>query len=198
MSWEALCGRADTGESFDFVFFSSPTSKVAARRLTDDDGLLVAAAADVSCLALSAPVSLVVDRVFYRTAAHFIAAEKARLFGDEASRKTILSSETPPQVQAVGQRLTGFDAATWQRECLAILVRGSTEKFRQHPVHRDVLEGTGDRILVDATRTDTLCGIGLAPNNPEARDPRTWRGRNLLGFALMEARAVLRREPRQP
>jgi len=37
-------------------------------------------------------------------------------------------------------------------------------------------------------------GIGLARSDERARDPRTWQGLNLLGFALGRARQVLREE----
>nr|WP_281033311.1 NADAR domain-containing protein [Nocardia concava] len=38
---------------------------------------------------------------------------------------------------------------------------------------------------------DTIWGIGLGAENPAAADPSQWRGENLLGFALMEARHAL-------
>ncbi len=39
---------------------------------------------------------------------------------------------------------------------------------------------------------DRVWGIGLAADDAAAADPERWRGPNLLGFALMEARARLR------
>jgi ribA/ribD-fused uncharacterized protein len=54
------------------------------------------------------------------------------------------------------------------------------------------LLGTGEQVLVEASPRDVVWGIGLGASNPAARDPRRWRGKNLLGFALMEARARLR------
>ena len=51
---------------------------------------------------------------------------------------------------------------------------------------------TGDKILVHASPNDQLWGIGLAANDIRARKPTEWRGKNLLGFALMEVRDELR------
>ena len=47
--------------------------------------------------------------------------------------------------------------------------------------------------LVEASPYDAIWGIRLAASSPEAQDPMKWRGRNLLGFALMEVRDELRR-----
>lgn len=44
---------------------------------------------------------------------------------------------------------------------------------------------------MEASPVDAVWGIGLAADDARARDPRSWRGQNLLGFALMEARAQL-------
>jgi len=41
-------------------------------------------------------------------------------------------------------------------------------------------------------RVDRIWGIGLATGDERAASPETWRGLNLLGFALMEARHRLR------
>jgi ribA/ribD-fused uncharacterized protein len=51
--------------------------------------------------------------------------------------------------------------------------------------------GTGEQVLVEASPRDRIWGIGLAADDPRAADPATWRGLNLLGFALMQARAEL-------
>ena len=46
-------------------------------------------------------------------------------------------------------------------------------------------------MLVEASPLDRIWGIGLAADDQRAADPAPWRGLNLLGFALMEARARL-------
>lgn len=46
-------------------------------------------------------------------------------------------------------------------------------------------------MLVEASPLVRIWGIGLASDHPDAGVPRRWRGLNLLGFALMRARARL-------
>jgi len=46
-------------------------------------------------------------------------------------------------------------------------------------------------ILVEAAGRDVVWGIGLGRSNPKAQNPLTWRGRNLLGFALTSVREEL-------
>ena len=53
---------------------------------------------------------------------------------------------------------------------------------------------TGNQVLVEASPVDTIWGIGLAQDNPAAEDPDTWKGLNLLGFALMEVREQLNKQ----
>ena len=53
------------------------------------------------------------------------------------------------------------------------------------------LSETKGRVLVEASPYDTIWGIGLAKHVPDINNPFTWRGRNLLGFALTEVRDEL-------
>ncbi|TGP15610.1 DUF1768 domain-containing protein, partial [Mesorhizobium sp. M1D.F.Ca.ET.234.01.1.1] len=47
-------------------------------------------------------------------------------------------------------------------------------------------------VLVEASPVDRIWGIGLAADDEKAANPLLWRGENLLGFALMQARDRLR------
>ncbi len=64
-------------------------------------------------------------------------------------------------------------------------------KFAAHDDLGLFLLNTGDRVLVEASPLDRIWGIGLAADDEAAFDPERWRGQNLLGFALMEARERL-------
>ncbi len=46
-------------------------------------------------------------------------------------------------------------------------------------------------MLVEASPLVRIWGIGLDAAHPDALHPRAWQGLNLLGFALMRARARL-------
>jgi ribA/ribD-fused uncharacterized protein len=144
-----------------------------------------------SCLSQWWPSPFVVAGVSYPTAEHFMMAEKARLFGDEESVARVLESNHPKHAKDLGRRVRGFDEALWLERRYDIVVRGNVAKFGQHEGLKHFLLGTRQRVLVEASPVDCIWGIGLAEDDPKARDPEAWRGLNLLGFALMDTRDVL-------
>lgn len=139
-----------------------------------------------------------VDGQAYDNAEQFMMAGKARLFGDDAALADVLATAHPAACKAIGRRVAGFDESAWAAARFDLVTRGNVAKFGQDPALRAYLLGTGDEVLVEASPMDRIWGIGLGASEPRARDPRTWRGRNLLGFALVRARAVLRGELAAP
>jgi ribA/ribD-fused uncharacterized protein len=148
-------------------------------------------AVDASCLSQWFPRAFAIDGVPYATAEHYMMAEKARLFGDGEAVSAVLASKTPAEAKAVGRQVRGYDDAAWESARLAAVVRGNVAKFGQHDDIGAFLRSTGDCVLVEASPRDRIWGIGLGASNPDARNPARWRGRNLLGFALMAARDEL-------
>ncbi|MEV6588010.1 NADAR family protein [Streptomyces acidicola] len=144
-----------------------------------------------SCLSQWWPSPFTVDGVEYATAEHWMMASKARLFGDAEAEQMAVSATSPAVAKKAGRLVRGFDESLWERERFGIVVEGSVHKFAAHADLREFLLGTGDRVLVEASPLDRVWGIGLATDDERAADPERWRGPNLLGFALMEARERL-------
>ena len=129
-----------------------------------------------------------VEGVEYASAEHWMMAEKARLFGDGSALDKILAAPTPAQAKNLGRLVQGFDDAAWNAARFEVVVEGNVAKFGQDAALRAYLLGTANRVLVEASPRDRVWGIGMGAGNEAATDPRRWRGLNLLGFALMEAR----------
>jgi len=132
-----------------------------------------------------------VDGQIYKSAEQFMMAEKARLFGDEETRARILKTDDPAYAKKLGREVKGFDESQWTNARFELVTKGNVAKFGGDEKLRRYLLSTREEILVEASPTDSIWGIGLAAENPDANDPAKWRGLNLLGFALVKARALL-------
>ncbi|NBM15307.1 DUF1768 domain-containing protein [Streptomyces sp. GC420] len=174
-----LLARTASGERVKYLHFWGHTPR--------KDGTLGAA-----CLSQWWPSQFTVDGVEYATAEHWMMAGKARLFGDTDAEREALAAKSPAAAKKVGRLVRGFDDQVWERERFALVTAGSVHKFGQDPALLGFLLGTGGRVLVEASPRDRIWGIGLAADDERAQDPARWRGPNLLGFALMEARERLR------
>jgi len=147
---------------------------------------------DKSCFSQWFLSPFTVDGVIYATAEHWMMAKKAELFNDIEIRQHILASETPGIAKEFGRKVKKFDNEKWSEACFDIVVEGNIHKFSQRDELGKFLLNTGEKVIVEASPRDTIWGIGLSQDNPKAMSPTTWRGKNLLGFALMEVRDCLK------
>ena len=170
------CGKALRRE--DFVFFWGHVARAEKQAK--------------ACLSQWYPCGFEVDGFYYNCAEQFMMAEKARLLHDEETLSKIMQAYDPMEQKKLGRRVQGYDNDVWKACCFDVVVRGNIAKFSQNEKLRDFLISTGDRILVEASPKDAVWGIGLDEESPDAINPRKWPGTNLLGFALMEVRDVLR------
>jgi hypothetical protein len=144
-----------------------------------------------TCFSQWYEASFEVDGKKYDTAEHYMMAEKARLFGDEESELNILKASNPGEAKKIGRSVKGFIESIWQENRFYIVVAASIAKFAQNEELKKFILGTGERVLVEASPVDKVWGIGLAADDEKASNPNLWKGDNLLGFALMEARSQL-------
>jgi ribA/ribD-fused uncharacterized protein len=171
----AICGH---GKRAKFLFFWGHTPK------TKD-------VVDKSCLSQWFPSPFEVNGDRFATCEHFMMAGKAALFGDGDARKRILKSTSPGAAKRIGREVRGFDQEKWVAHRFEIVVAGNLAKFGQNRELGNFLLATKDRILVEASPKDKIWGIGMAADHPHVENPLQWKGLNLLGFALMQARGQL-------
>ena len=100
--------------------------------------------------------------------------------------------EVTKEVKALGRKIKNWDEKKWNDEKFNIVVQGNLLKFSQDEELKEYLLSTGDKILVEASPYDPNWGIGLDSHAPNVDNPNTWKGDNLLGYALMEVRDKLR------
>jgi ribA/ribD-fused uncharacterized protein len=117
--------------------------------------------------------------------------EQALLFRDLHTAEQIRLATSPGAAKALGRSVRGFVNAIWMEHRSSIVIEGNHAKFSQAADLRTFLVSTNRRVLVEASPVDPVWGIGLAGDDEHAENPVTWRGLNLLGFALMAVRERL-------
>ncbi len=175
---EWLRTRFDQGVMLKFIFFWGHTSPREHE-------------IDKACFSQWYPAPFIVGGINYKTSEHWMMAQKAQLFGATEIFNKILAAEKPGEVKELGRQIESFDEKIWNEKKYEIVKQGSIHKFEQNKKLGEYLLNTTDRVLVEASPVDTVWGIGLSQNSRNIENPNTWRGQNLLGFALMEARDAL-------
>jgi hypothetical protein len=118
----------------------------------------------------------------------FMMFKKAELFNDINIMKEILKSSNPKEIKALGRKVSNFDQKIWDKHKQDIVFQGNFAKFSQNQDLKDILIRTKNSIIVEANPYDNVWGVGLAESDFRIRNPKTWKGENLLGFAITAVR----------
>jgi ribA/ribD-fused uncharacterized protein len=132
-----------------------------------------------------------IDGKTFNTAEQWMMYNKAMVFNDTATAKSILETTDPKKQKALGRQVKNFDDFVWMEKSFDIVVKGNIEKFKQNPKMLAELEASKGKIIVEASPYDKRWGIGLAADAPNIEDQSTWQGENLLGKAIMQVRTEL-------
>ena len=122
----------------------------------------------------------------------YMMAQKAKLFEDYEIMKQIMSTNNCKEQKQLGRRVKNFDQKIWEENCDEIVYQGNLAKFSQNDELKQMLLATGNQLIAEAAPNDTIWGIGLHENDPDALDPRLWEGQNRLGNAIMRVREELK------
>lgn len=173
-----LIGCHNAGERIKYVFFWGHTPP--------HDGSI-----NQACFSQWYDAPFELDDILFPTSEHYMMAQKALLFEDKTAYESILNSAHPGEAKSIGRTVQNFNQSIWDGNRFEIVVKANYYKFSQNEPLKQYLLNTSSRVLVEASPRDTIWGIGLAQNHPKAELPHAWKGLNLLGFALMEARKRL-------
>ena len=130
-------------------------------------------------------------KVKFKNAEQWMMWSKAILFNDKKIAKEILKTIDPKEIRLLGRKVKDFDGEVWDKNKYFIVIEGNYLKFSQNEELKDLLI-SNDTILVEASPFDRIWGIGLSVSNEKHLDPNKWRGKNLLGKALMVCRNILK------
>jgi len=136
----------------------------------------------------------VLDGIEFNSNEQYIMYRKAKLLGDDETAEAILAADTPAEHQKLGQNAKGYNDALWHGMRQMVAARGLYAKFSQNEELKKQLLETDDAFLVECAYKDLNWACGWHLDDDERKDISKWRGKNLLGFALMEVREQIRDE----
>ena len=114
---------------------------------------------------------------------------KADMFGDRAAAAGILAAPGAARAKELGRDVRGFDALRWYCAAKEAMHRGAyLGKFAQHAPSREALIETRGTVIVEASNSDFVWGVGLAEYDARAWDVAEWRGTNWAGEVLTTVR----------
>jgi ribA/ribD-fused uncharacterized protein len=174
-----LTEKFESGDTLEYIFFWGHTNQ-----FNEEVGKF--------CFSQWFDCPFTVDNITYKTAEHWMMAQKALLFKDRNNFDKITSCDKPGKAKKLGRQVLGYDEKTWNKRKFDIVKIGNIHKFNQHPKLAEYLLRTNNSILVEASPADTIWGIGLSQDSNDIENIYAWRGENLLGFVLMATRDFLK------
>ena len=112
-------------------------------------------------------------------------------FYDASVAKEILSTNDVAEIKKLGREVHGYNENTWNGVRQIVVYEGLKAKFSQNAELKEKLIDTGDAILAECAVRDQIWGIGLSMRDSNRFDRSKWKGKNLLGYALMMVREQL-------
>lgn len=117
--------------------------------------------------------------------------QKAIYFRDEAIASQILATKDVARIKNLGRSVSHYDEKHWNGVRQIVVYEGLTAKFGQNEELKAKLKATGNSLLAECAVKDMIWGIGLSMQDPDRLHTGSWKGKNLLGYALMMVRERL-------
>ena len=126
----------------------------------------------------------------FKTSEHLFMYLKARHFKDWDTALEIIKAETPKEAKALGRKVKNFSETEWKRVRESAMFTALVSRFGVDQKFQDLLLKPEWESLefVEASPYDKVWGIGLGEMDFGAENKSSWKGLNLLGKCLNEAR----------
>mmetsp|Transcript_11350 Transcript_11350/g.19836 ORF Transcript_11350/g.19836 Transcript_11350/m.19836 type:complete len:170 (-) Transcript_11350:129-638(-) len=112
------------------------------------------------------------DGRVFTSAEQYIMWSKATLMGDQESAENIMGTQNPAQQKKLGRAVHPWKRKIWARHMEDVQLCAAMAKFGQN---RELLGAwlvrTFPKRLAEASPSETVFGIGLAPSDPHAQEP---------------------------
>ncbi len=179
-----LISEINLGKSFDYLYFWGHTNNQ--KQINK------------SCFSQWYPSTFIKNDEIFHNAEQWMMAKKAELFNDSATKELIMHSTDPSHTKKLGRAISNFNASVWDKSKLKVVIEGNLHKFSQNTELKEFLLSTENKILVEASPYDNIWGVGMNQNDSDIQNPNLWKGENLLGFALMHVRSLLKDSEDKP
>lgn len=140
---------------------------------------------DDTVLGLHWPIEIQVGPTRYFTAYQAILGEMANAMKDSILFESILGTRSKRTLHLLTKDLTA-DKVNME------IVQKVIDSLLKRDDFRELLLSTNLQNLVYAEEDEPIFGVALNKEDPNIQNPKRWRGANLWGKALQEARTTLR------
>ncbi len=132
------------------------------------------------------------DNIKFSSMEQYIMYRKCMIFEDSSSAQKIMRTSNPAEQKEIARNATGYHEVVWSGIRQVVLLHGLIEKFSQNSELKEALLATDDAFLVESANSDKIWACGAGLYNDDRKNIYKWSGKNILGFALMETREMLR------
>ena len=131
------------------------------------------------------------DNIKFSSMEQYMMYQKSITFNDYEVADEILKTDDVAQIKALGRKVHNYSDEVWNGIRQIIVYNGLLEKFKQNLELLQKLLDTKDALIMECAVKDTIWGIGLGMKDSKRFCITDWKGKNLLGFTLMEVRKTL-------
>ncbi len=134
------------------------------------------------------PSAFEIRDIMFSSMEQYMMYEKAIVFDDLDTAQKILEEDDVAKIKQYGRQVTNYEEVVWNGVRQIVVYRGLLAKFSQNENLYRKLKRTGTAILAECAVHDKIWGIGLSMHDANRFHIQKWKGKNLLGFALMQVR----------